>query len=231
MIVPIKKKGKGRKVEDYRGVTITSTLYKIYTSIIAERLREEIEKKKLIPPNQTGFRKGMGTMDNIYVLNYLINRQNSRRGAGSIVLFYVDLKAAFDSVDREKLVEALIKRGVDGNLVSRCKEVLRETSFRVKVGEEMGEEFWTEKGIRQGCPLSSSLFSLFIADLEEMMEKGGWGGVKLGGKKIYSLAYADDIVLLAEEEGGMRCLMNEIRKVLRRKRIGVECGKIKNHEV
>jgi len=42
------------------------TLYKEYTAL-AERLREEVERKGLIPPNQTGFRKGMRTMDNIYI--------------------------------------------------------------------------------------------------------------------------------------------------------------------
>lgn len=84
----------------------------------------------------------------------------------------MDLKAAFDSVDRMKLVEALARRGVDGKLVRRCKEVLRESSFRVKVGEEMGKEFLTRRGVKQGCPLSPSLFSLFIADLEEELKKG-----------------------------------------------------------
>lgn len=40
---------------------------------MANRLREEVEKKGMIPPNQTGFRREMGTIDNIYVLNYLLH--------------------------------------------------------------------------------------------------------------------------------------------------------------
>ena len=66
------------------------SLYKVYTAVLAERLRKEVEEKGMIPPNQAGFRKGMGTVDNVYVLNYLINRQVSREG-GLIVLFFVDL--------------------------------------------------------------------------------------------------------------------------------------------
>ena len=54
---------------------MTSTLYKIYASVLANRLREDVEGRELVPQNQTGFRKGMGTIDNVYVLNYLINRQ------------------------------------------------------------------------------------------------------------------------------------------------------------
>lgn len=69
--MPILKKGERREVRDYRGVALLPTIYKIY---VAERLREEVKGKKMISHNQTGFRNGMGTMDNIYALNYLIGR-------------------------------------------------------------------------------------------------------------------------------------------------------------
>lgn len=68
------EKGKGGRMEEYRGVTVMKTSYKIYVATLAERLREEVEGKGMIPPNQTGFRKGIETIDNIYVLNYMINR-------------------------------------------------------------------------------------------------------------------------------------------------------------
>lgn len=55
--------------------------------------------------------------------------------------FFVDLKAEFDSVDREVLVEILRERGVREGLVERIEEVLRETKSRVKVGK-LSEEFW-----------------------------------------------------------------------------------------
>jgi len=69
-------------------------LYKIYASALAERLREEVERKGMLPPSQTGFRKGMGTIDNIYILNYLINRQIGRKG-GKLIAVFVDLIAVF----------------------------------------------------------------------------------------------------------------------------------------
>jgi len=102
IVVPIKKKGEGEKVEEYRGVTLMPTLYKVYAMILGERLERDIEEGRRIPQNQTGFRKGMGTMDNIYVLNYLVNRQICKE-RGKMVAFFVDLRAAFDSVDREVL--------------------------------------------------------------------------------------------------------------------------------
>lgn len=61
-----------------------SILYKIYVSVLAERLREKAERKRILPKNQTRFRKGMGTLDSIYVLNYLINRQIGKEEGGEI---------------------------------------------------------------------------------------------------------------------------------------------------
>lgn len=71
IVGPIAKKGK-EIVKEYRG--FTSTLQNIYMSALAERTRKEAEKKDMIPHYKTGFRKGMGTIDNIYVLNYVMNR-------------------------------------------------------------------------------------------------------------------------------------------------------------
>lgn len=100
MVVPIVKKGERKKVEKYRGVSLTASLYKVYASVLTNRLRNEVEYKGLIPQNQTWFRKGLETMDNIYVLSYLINRQVSKPGS-KIVALSVDLRAVFDSVDRD----------------------------------------------------------------------------------------------------------------------------------
>lgn len=48
--------------------------------------------------------------------------------------------------------------------------------------------------------LPTNLFTLLLADMKEMFGNGGWGGVKIEGRKIYMLAYADDMVMFAEDE-------------------------------
>ncbi|XP_057322541.1 uncharacterized protein LOC130665929 [Microplitis mediator] len=65
VIVPIRKKGDGTKVEDYRGITITQTAYKVYVGILERRLKMEVEGNGLLPESQAGFREGRGTIDNI----------------------------------------------------------------------------------------------------------------------------------------------------------------------
>lgn len=59
-----------------------------------------------------------------------------------MVMMFVDMKAAFDSMDREILLKDIErKREMKENLVVRCEEVLKETMSRVRVGEEKGEDF------------------------------------------------------------------------------------------
>lgn len=151
----------------------------------------------------------MDTIDNVYVLNYVINRQLGREK--KVVAMFVDLKAAFDSVDRGVLYSAMRERGIREELIERVKEVYRETKSRVKIGGELGGNFWTARGVKQGCLMSPMVFNIVIADLEKEMGKVKWGGVRVGERKIYTLAYADDIVLLAEEEDGMRSMLEDGR--------------------
>lgn len=76
-------------------------------------------------------------------------------------------------------------------MVERCEEILRETVSRVRVGENEGERFWMGKEGKG--PLSPCLFTLLIADLT--LEEEGLGEIKIRSRKIYSLAYADDVVV------------------------------------
>ncbi|XP_076301876.1 uncharacterized protein LOC143219998 [Lasioglossum baleicum] len=142
IVVPVVKKGEGEKVDEYRGVPLTQTAYKVYAAVLAERLRKEIAKK-----------------------------------GGKMLVLFVDMKAAFDTVDREVLAGSMRKAGVREGLVERCVEVLRETRSKVRVEKKEGKSFWTVKGVRQGCPLSPILFTMLIADMEELKKatiKDAW---------------------------------------------------------
>lgn len=79
-------------------------------------------------------------MDNVYVLNYVINRQLYKKG-GRLVALFVDLKAAFDSVDREILMRMMKGRGITDGITKRVVKLLRETRSRVRVGREVGGTF------------------------------------------------------------------------------------------
>lgn len=118
-------------------------------------------------------------------------------------------------------------RGVRDGLVSRVEEILEKTKNRVRIRGVCGKEFWTARGVRQGCPLSPLLFNLLVMVLEEEMGKVKWRGIMLRGERVYTLSYADDMVLLAENEGEMRSLLERLEEYLDRKRLVLNDNKTK----
>ena len=75
-----------------------------------------------------------------------------------------------------------------------------ETENFVRIGETLTESFWTAEGFRQGCPLSPTLFTIYILEMEWHLGRSKMKGLVLGNAKVWSLAYADDIVLIANKE-------------------------------
>lgn len=92
------------------------------------------------------------------------------------------MKAAFDNLNRQILIKILRRHGVNTKLVNRIAQKYEETSAKIRVNGLYTKEMWKTKGVRQGCPISPTLFSLYIADLEQHLEKGQTGGVVIGRK-------------------------------------------------
>lgn len=100
-----------------------------------------------------------------------------------MIALFMNLRAAFDTLDRGILMRVLRGRGLREGLVRRCRDVYRETKFRVRAGDELGKGFWTGREVEQECSLSPALFNKLVADLEEEMRKERWGGARLKGGK------------------------------------------------
>ncbi|XP_033225093.1 uncharacterized protein LOC117178016 [Belonocnema kinseyi] len=126
LVVTLIQKGESKKAKEHRGITLMSVGYKMYAEVLRRRLERQVEEKRSTPQNQTGFRKGMGNIDNVYVLNYLVNR-NLGRKKGKLVAFFVDFKAKFDSVNSRILWATMKERGLDKGLIKRIKEIFVDT--------------------------------------------------------------------------------------------------------
>lgn len=125
------------------------------------------------------------------------------------------------------LISAMRERGVREGLVDRVEEILRETKCRIKIGSAMGERFLDGKRSEARVSTQPYLFNLIIADIEEYMERRKWGGVKLKEEKIYTLMYADDNVVLAEDEYGIKVLISRLEAYLDKKGLELNVEKIK----
>ena len=79
LITPIFKKGEKERVENCRGITLLNSAYKVYAMVLTERLRKEIEDKEILPESQAGFKKGRSTMDNIYILQHVVEKEGKQK--------------------------------------------------------------------------------------------------------------------------------------------------------
>ena len=226
VVSPILKKGDKDQVENYRGVSLLDTSYKIYASLLNQKLITFLESEKKLPETQAGFRAGRGTTDQIYLLNQAVEQELANK-RGKVYAMFADLKAAFDSLDRDELWRSLEKLGVNQHLIDRIKELYRNTKCRIRVNGEDTGEFETVKGVRQGCPLSATLFIAYIAGLEETLRRNQDGGIVVGKVKFWSLTYCDDVVLVAKDEAGLRSMLKTFKRYLEKKKMVLNAQKSK----
>ncbi len=161
---------------NYRGITLLSTLGKLFTRILNDRLNEWAENYFVYIEAQAGFRKGMSTVDNIFVLNSLIS--HSLNNGEKLFCAFVDFKKAFDLVNRDILWYKLIHYGVRGNILNVIKSMYSNIKSRIKNMNALSDSFTCNLGVRQGESLSPFLFSLYLNDIEETLIPKGVEGIR-----------------------------------------------------
>lgn len=114
-IVPIFKKGDKTEVSNYRGITLLSTVGKLFTRVLNNRLNSWAEEYNIYIEAQAGFRTNMSTIDNIFILSGLIshNLNNNKH----LYCAFIDFTKAFDYVIRDILWYKLLKEGVSGKIL------------------------------------------------------------------------------------------------------------------
>ena len=126
---------------------------------------------------------------------------------------FIDYSKAFDCVDHPTLWNMMEEMGVPEHMVQVIRSMY--TNQEAKVRTEYGdtESFSIGKGVRQECVLSPYLYNLYSeytmrqANLEELDI-----GVKMGGRKINNLRYADDTTLLAESKEELLQLVTSVKE-------------------
>lgn len=212
VIVPIFKKGDEGNPDNYRGISLLSIVGKVFTAILNKRLYVWAERENKISPEQAGFRKSYSTVDHIFTLTSIVkSKLNSRRG-GKVYAAFIDYRKAFDTVDRNKMWETLEKIKTSTKLITILKSMYSSVSACVRWGGKISDFFDCSQGLKQGCLLSPVIFSLLISEVAEFVRQNGRHGIQLlpGLDEIYSLLFADDIVLLASSPNG---LQNQIKNL------------------
>ncbi|KAK6755348.1 hypothetical protein RB195_013992 [Necator americanus] len=173
------------------------------------------------PQEQAGFRQGFSCLDHIQTVSRVI--EVCREYRLLLVLTYVDYEKAFDSVETNAILSALVDQGVDASYVrtlancyDRCttKIQLFHRPLTIPIG----------KGVRQGDTISPKLFT---AALQWIMKSLSWEerGIRVGGRFLSNLRFADDIVLFSSSTNEAETMLNELNE--EGKRIGLRINRKK----
>ena len=163
-----------------------------------------------IPNVQAGFRKGRGTRDQIANIHWIMEK--AREFQKNIYFCFIDYAKAFGCMDHNQLWKILKEMGIPGHLACLLRNLYPGQEATVRTGHGT-DWFQIGKGVRQGCILSPCLFNLYA---EYIMRNAGLeeaqAGIKIAGRNINNLRYADDTTLMAESEEELKSLLMKVKE-------------------
>ena len=209
IIVPVHKKGNRENPNNYRGISLLSSISKVFTKILNNRLVKWANHNGKLSDQQAGFRKGKGTIDHIFVLQALASKYLMRE-KGRFYSVFIDFSQAFDSVPHQHLFYSLLRCNMHGRVIKLLRNMYSKLKSSVSVNGELSEDFHCTVGTRQGCILSPFLFILYLNELIDLIKEHNCQGIYLDefNPNITMLLYADDVVIIGDHIGQVQKSLN-----------------------
>ena len=139
--------------------------------------------------------------------------ERAREFQKNIYFCFTNYAKAFDCVDHNQLWKILKEMGIPGHLTCLLRNLYSGQEATVRTGHATTDWFQIGKGVRQVCRLSPCFFNLYA---EYIMRNAGLeetqAGIKIAGRNINNLRYADDTTLMAESEEELKSLFVSVKE-------------------
>ena len=139
--------------------------------------------------------------------------EKARKFQKNIYFCFIVYTKAFDCVDHNKLWKILQEMGIPDHLTCLLRNLYAGQEATFRAGHGTTDWFQIGKGVCQGCILSPCLFNLYA---ENIMRNAGLeetqAGIKIAGRNINNLSYADDTTLMTESEEELKSLLMKVKE-------------------
>ena len=181
-VIPIYKKGSRFDCCNYRPVTLTCTLCKVFERVVKDEIQNYLLTNNILNTSQYGFLPKRSCQS---ALMMFLEEVTSAVDNGRCVdVVHLDLAKAFDSVPHKRLLWKLMSAGIGGPLLKIINSFLTDRYQSVRVGDLQSAPIRVESGVPQGSVLGPLLFLLYINDVDDC----------LSNSKLYK--FADDMKLV-----------------------------------
>jgi hypothetical protein len=204
----IHKKGDASDISNFRPIALMSCIYKLFASIIANRLVSFSINNDLLSSAQKSARPSEGCYEHTFILQSLILDAN--RHDKNIYLAWLDLRNAFGSVPHEVISTTLSHLGVPDSVVSLIGNIYTNAFTEVRTPAGNTSSIPILSGVKQGCPLSPIIFNLSIELILRAVNAKAQsiGAAKHFASDISVLAYADDLVIITRNPDKLQKLLD-----------------------
>jgi hypothetical protein len=208
VVVSIFKKGDPTDCGNYRGISLIDSTLKVLLSILTTRLQTVLEDSGMVVKEQAGFRPREECMGQVTAL-YEVLRRRFLNKTDTHVLF-LDFQKAYDVVPHEALFRHLKVLGISGTFMVFLRNLYKDSRVAVRGTDgSTGIAFALERGLRQGCPLSPILFTVFINTIFSGMNNPGCNIPGLE-ERICGLMFADDTVGLGGDIDELHLILQQV---------------------
>jgi len=220
LIVPLVKDKTGdiNSVDNYRGITLTPVVAKVFECVLLSKCEEFLVTDNL----QFGFKRHVGCPQAVFTLRSVIDYFISR-GSG-VYAAALDISKAFDNVCHAKLFQCLVDTGVPGWIVMVLENWYSKLCVAVRWIDAISGFFNVMSGVRQGSILSPRLFTVLINIVIVKLKDSGVG-CSINNIFIGCILYADDIIVLSATVSGLQEMLNICNKTIMDMDLSFNCKK------
>ncbi len=207
-------------------LAVSRTMYRLYVNVLREYVTEWCQKNNEIPDTQFAFYPGRNTPQPMFILRRLLHAAQTKKPHGSPRLHaaFIDFKQAYDSIPRCAFWEHLQHNCMPTCLLKIIQNLYDADEYVLVDGTKQAR-VRPSRGVKQGCPLSPLLSSLYINDVDCIARNVRGEVTGIADVCVTHMLYADDLSLTANEPGRLQMMLDRLSACALRKGLIVDTSK------